>query len=229
MTKKAQPKVTLEVATINWSEPPPKRMHAIAGNDSAKRALEVVLAGEHKVVILATVRSPASDLLRAAANIAKANGIPFSGMVVPVCPCGAYGNPKEECDCSSAALLKYARKLMPMVKKADIIIETVEPQARDTARFNENEELMAIRILKARKTDRLDTSVMPSDAEELLRMAIKEYGASRDKTVAVAATVARLGGCDLIEISHITEALQYQYPAYTRWFDDFEQADVSGS
>lgn len=216
----------LEFVEINWTESSPKRMHGIPGNECTKRALEVVLAGGHRVVILSTVRSPASDLLRAAANIAKANGFPFSGMVVPVCPCGAYGNPKVECSCSMAKLKAHARKVMPMLKAADIVIETVEPLARDTTRTNEHEDRIVARILEARKAPRLDTSVLPSDAEELLRMAIKEYGTSRDKAVAVAATIARLDGCNRIEARHIAEAVQYQHPAFTRWVDDFEEASA---
>jgi magnesium chelatase family protein len=185
--------------------------------------LEVVLAGGHKVVIISTIRSPASDLLRAAANIAKANGIAFSGTVIPVCPCGAFGSPKAECSCSMAELKAHARKITPMMKAADIVIETVEPLDGDTTRAGENEDRIVARILDARKGLRPDPGVLASDAEDLLRMAIREYGTARDKTALVAATIARLGGCARIEVNHIAEAVQYQHPALTRWFDDFEE------
>ncbi len=212
----------LEFAEINWAAPSPKRMHAIAGNESAKRALEVVLAGGHKVVILSTVRSPASDLLRAAANIAKANGLPFSGTVVPVCPCGAYGNPKVECACSMAELKAYARKIVPLMKAAEIIIETVEPLARETTRTNEHEDRILARVLAARKAASPDAS-LPTDTQELLRMAMAEMGADRDKAVAVAATIARMDGSAMVQPSHMSEAIQYQHSHAARWFDQMEK------
>lgn len=213
----------LEFAEINWAEPPAKRMHAIAGNESAKRALEVVLAGGHKVVILSTVRSPASELLRAAANIAKANGIPFSGMVIPVCPCGAHGNPKEECNCSSTDLRKYARKIMPLMKAADIVIETVEPLARDTTRANEHEDRIVARVLAARMAASPDAS-LPTDTQELLHMATAEMGADRDKATAVASTIAKMDGSAIVQPNHMAEAIQYQHRHAARWFDQMEEA-----
>lgn len=215
-----------ETIQLDWKEPAPKRLHDIVGNECAKRAVEVALAGSHEVVFLATVRAPASDFLKAAAQVARENGIPFKGHVVPVCECGAYGNPKEECRCSVADLKKYARNVLPMLKTAAIVMEVVEPNAREQARGskgNEPEAAMVARVLAARKAAP-PSDTLPADAEDLLRMAISEVKASRDKAVAVAATVARLEGSTFIQANHLAEAVQYQHRHLANWTDDFEDA-----
>ena len=217
--------VTTTVCEVDWTEPEPKHLHGIRGNECAKRAVEVALSGPHEIVFLSFVRSPASDLLRAAARIAKENGLRFKGSVVPVCPCGAYGSPRIECNCSMADLQRHARKALPMLKAVPIIVETAEPRATETAGRNEPEERIVARILAARKKPPAK-ACLTADAEELLSLAIEEMGTDRDKAMAVAATIARMDGRAGIATSDVAEAIQYQHPSTARRVDDFEEAEA---
>ena len=122
----------------------------------------------------------------------------------------------------------YARKVLPMFKRAAIIMEVCEPSARDQARGikgNEPEAMMLARVLAARKSPEVP-EFLSSDCETLLRLAISEMRADRDKAVAVARTVARLGGDVRICQHHIAEALQYQHSHLANWTDSFEEAQV---
>jgi len=215
-------KVTIETAEVNWTEPQPKHLHEIPGQEAAKRAIEVALVGGHNTVFLSTVGSPASDLLRATARLAKELGIPFKGRVIPVCPCGAYGNPKVECNCSVDEMNDYCRQIMPFLHSADIVIETVAPRASETTRGNEPEATMTARILKVR-FDPGPSRTLDGDTENLLRTAISELSANREKAVTLAATIARLEGRDRIGMQHVAEAIQYQHPASRRIFDQSEE------
>jgi magnesium chelatase family protein len=215
-------KVTIETAEVNWTEPPTKHLHEIIGNEAAKRAIEVALVGGHNIAFLSTVGSPASDLLKATARLAKELDVPFKGKVIPVCPCGGYGNPKVECTCSANELNGYARKVFPFFREADVIIETTVPLARETTHSNEPESRLGDRVALARARKR-PSDFTGVDAETLLRTAISNLGGDRTKILAVAASIATLDGSQNIAAHHVAEAIQYQHPASRRAFDVFEE------
>jgi predicted ATPase with chaperone activity len=220
-------KVTIETAEVNWTEPQPKHLHEIPGQEAAKRAIEVALASGQETVFLSSVGSPASDLLRATARLARGLGIPFKGRVIPVCPCGAYGNPKVECNCSDDEINDYCRQIMPFLRSAGIIIETVASRASDTTRGNEPETMMTARIVAA--LARAEPShYLNDDVEQLVRMAASQLGANREKAVTLAATIACLDQQDRILPQHMAEAIQYQHPASRRLFDQSEEITVGG-
>jgi magnesium chelatase family protein len=200
----------VETVELNWKSPEAPRLHEIIGNEYAKRAIEVALSGSHELVILSFVQSPASDMLRAAARIASKNGIPFKGSVVPICECGGYGDPRQECSCSAADLKKYARKVLPIIKRAQIVVEVTSPRANETTRGNEPEANMVARILAARPR-MINTHSMSSDSEELMRQAILTVKCTRQTVEAVAATIAKLDCIDRIHVQHVSEAIQYQH------------------
>lgn len=215
----------VETVELNWKAPDTKRMHEILGNESAKRALEVALTGSHEVALLACTRAPASDMLRAAARIAKENSLPFKGKVIPVCPCGAYGTPKTECNCSVADLKQHAKKMLPLLHRVPMVIEVVEPRASDTTRFNEPEGLLVSRILASRK-NQVAQNGCDGAAEGLLKMAITEIGADRQNAVDVASTIARMDGRGSLQAHHISEAIQYQLSIASNWHDLVEEVKV---
>ncbi len=211
----------IEVVKINWRKPEAKRLHDIPGNEAAKRAVEVALTGSHEMVILSTIRSPASDLLRVAAKIAKDSNIPFNGTIIPVCPCGCYGHATEECNCTSKELERYILNIMQAIRDASIIIEAYEPKPAETCKGNEPESTLVSRVLETRKlSSRYD--VLDSDSEELLRHAIREIHVSRDRVIAVASTIALMDRRNRIEVQHVSEAVQYQHRYISRRFDGYE-------
>jgi len=215
----------IETVEMNWTEKPSKRLHDIIGNEMVKRAIEVALVGNHEIVFLSTINSPASDLLQATTNIAKINNIPFKGSVIPVCPCGAFGNPKEECTCSNASLKKYAKKVHPMLKKAMIIVETLAPCSYENTSQNEHEDRIISRIKTARQRNYKTNQVDPN-ANELLKMAVQELGIDRESAILVANTISNMEGSDSIQAQHIAEAVQYRNNHVVKWVDDFQSIVV---
>jgi len=214
----------IETVQLNWDKPDIKRLHEIVGNEVAKRAIMIALAGSHELVLLSTSRSPASDLLQAASRMARENNWPFKGSVVPVCACGNYGNPREECICSDATLQEYARKIRPMFKRAAIIVEVIEPNQREYKYSSEQEANIVAVVLAVRQ----DASILSlsGDAESCLKMAMTEIRCDRDKTIAVAMTIAKTDHCKTIQAQHIIEASQYQHRHMANWVDDFERVEV---
>lgn len=214
----------IENIVINWDKTAKqKQLHDILDNESAKRAIEVALSGSHEIVILASVRSPASELLRAAANIAQKHDIPFKGKVIPVCPCGALGSPKEECTCTTDELRQYDKKVVPLMRTAAMVIETVEPRASATAKHNEHEDTIVARILAARKPEGALPMPPNSGALDIMRMAVTELGADPDKIAAVAQTIARMNFSKYIGNEHVAEAAMYQSRRANKWTDPIEE------
>jgi magnesium chelatase family protein len=209
---------------LNWTTPEIKRIHEIPGNEFAKRALEVALSGSHSVVILSTIRSPASDLLRSAARIAKENGFPFKGRVVPLCKCGAFGNTLIECTCSPEECQEYAKEIGLFLKEADLLIETVEPRARETINRNEQESDIVKRIMRVQTMEKKQL-YLSRDAEDLLVNAIGSIRVNRDQTLRVAETIARMDHSeDMLKPQHIAEAAQYH--RINDWYNGFENIEV---
>ena len=207
-------------------EPKAKRLHEILANEAAKRAIEVAVAGGLEIVFISTTRAPASELLKAAARIARDElHTNFKGSVIPVCDCGAYGNPFEECSCSVAVMRKHAKVSIPMLRKAFVVIETMEPRASDTSRGYEDESQLIKRVQGA-LSYKGDPIFLALDGEELLKMAMKELHVDREKVLAVARTIAKLDHSPRMNAQHVSEAIQYQAIRGLRWFDDFEKIEV---
>ncbi len=214
----------IENVVINWDKTTKhKPLHDILDNESAKRAIEVALSGSHEIVILAGVRSPASELLHAAANIAKEHDIPFKGKVIPVCPCGALGSPKEECTCTTDELRQYDKKVVPLMRTSAMVIETVEPRASATAKRNEHEDTIVARILTARKPEGALPMPPSSGASDIMRMAVIELGADPEKIAAVAQTIARMNDSKYTGLEHVAEAAMYQHKRANKWTDPIEE------
>ena len=200
----------IEYVEVNWTEPEAKRLHEIPDNEQAKRAIEVALSGTHELVFLHTINSPASDLLKATARIAKENRIPFKGKVIPVCNCGAYGNPQHECTCSIAELKKYMNKVIPVIKSANMIIEVIEPFSYNIDR-NEPESNIVERILQARRVLKNDmpSDILSNDCEYMLETAVEQIGIDAIKVISLALTIAKMDFSKVILVHHIAEAVQY--------------------
>jgi predicted ATPase with chaperone activity len=98
------------------------KLQDIIGNESAKRAIEVALTGNHTIILLSTINSHAEDLLKATKQIAKVFSINFNGDIISLCPCKAYSNSKYECNCSISQIKKHIKKIASKVRNADIVL-----------------------------------------------------------------------------------------------------------
>ena len=151
------------------------------------------------------------------------------------CKCGYYGHPTKRCTCPPHAAEKYISKISyPLLDRFDIHVDvqSVEYDALADKKPGESSAEIKKRVNKAREIQlqRLaDTEIVcnaqmsPSqtrkyciltdEAQQTLKLAFEKLGLSArayDKVLRVSRTIADLDGCDMIENSHILEAVQYR-------------------
>lgn len=151
------------------------------------------------------------------------------------CPCGFYGSKEKECTCTPQAIQKYMGKISgPLLDRIDIQVE-VTPVKYEKLQGNEKIETSAKikeRVDKARKIQQnrykkleihSNSQLTPTLIEkycklgekekQILKKAFDTLGLSaraHDRILKVARTIADLDEKENIEISHITEAIQYR-------------------
>lgn len=151
------------------------------------------------------------------------------------CPCGYYGHPSKPCTCSPNAIRKYLSKVSgPLLDRMDIHIEVspvsfdnlsskakLEPSCKIRERVNRAREIQKERL---KSVGLLSNSQIPShilssvcelteDAKDILQMAFDKMGLSArgyDKILKISRTIADLAGSEIIDKSHICEAIQYR-------------------
>jgi len=159
------------------------------------------------------------------------------------CPCGYYNHPKKECHCSPSAIQKYMHKISgPLLDRIDMHIEVV-PVLYNELRASKQEETSAIianRVKNAREIQshrfkneegtytnaQMNSSQLKnycpltSDSEAILKMAMEKFQLSArafDRIIKVSRSIADLDNSNAIQISHISEALQYRSLDKSNW------------
>lgn len=154
------------------------------------------------------------------------------------CPCGYYGDEKHICRCSENARKKYIAKLSgPILDRIDISIEVrgVDYDKMISKADGESSSSMRKIVTNARKIqekrfrengvkifsnssmgirDIEKFCILDSKAKNMLNMAMQKFSMSArsyNKILKVARTIADIENKEVIEISHITEALQYRF------------------
>jgi magnesium chelatase family protein len=149
------------------------------------------------------------------------------------CPCGRYGDPQGECQCTPQQIAQYRSRLSaPLLERLDIHLEVprvdfsefddvalpVQASAVVAARVTQAREIQLARQGKcnARLIDaQLDRVCVPDEAgRELLDRAMKRFGFSaraRQRILKVARTIADLDGDAAISTPHIGEAITYRF------------------
>ena len=155
------------------------------------------------------------------------------------CPCGYYQVPNadKDCVCTTQQISRYKKKLSgPLLDRIDLYID-ISPVKFDQLaqkKKSESSEKILERVQKARdiQTKRFHEAgltissnaemsvedvkkfcALPEDAENLLRMAMKQFSLSArayHRIIKVARSIADLSGEENIHSSHIAEALQYR-------------------
>ena len=154
------------------------------------------------------------------------------------CPCGYYGDEKHICRCSENARKKYIAKLSgPILDRIDISIEVrgVDYDKMISKADGESSSSMRKIVTDARKIqekrfrengvkifsnssmgirDIEKFCILDSKAKNMLNMAMQKFSMSArsyNKILKVARTIADIENKEVIEISHITESLQYRF------------------
>ena len=159
------------------------------------------------------------------------------------CPCGYYNHPTKACVCSPGQVQKYLNKISgPLLDRIDIQIEIVpvpfdkisDQRQGEASSVIRNRVIQARRIQEQRYADHpgiycnaqmssklLSIYARPDDKGlSLLRNAMEHLNLSArayDRILKVARTVADLEGAELIQPSHLAEAISYRNLDRENW------------
>jgi magnesium chelatase family protein len=194
---------------------------------------------EFKKDILEMLRQPMEDnqvtISRALTTLTYPAGFMLASAMNP-CPCGYFGDPSHECNCSSGEIQRYMSKISgPLMDRIDIhiTVPSVKFKELSSESRGEKSKLIKERVNAARRRQITRFAHEPSifcnahmeprdirnyckidDASQsLLSMAITKQGLSArayDRILKVARTIADLADCDDIEVGHIAEAIHYR-------------------
>lgn len=217
-----------------------KRFEDIKGQEYAKRAIEVAIAGGHNILICGGHGLGKSTLCDAALeidetavlydNIHAYTGMGIkqsmgSGDVVLItmtpCPCGWYSDPERECTCSVDDIAKHMSVINGpngIQYEVDISVDlsSLEFEKLINVRMGESSDVVIERIAMARGIlPDVDISTASSHKENanLLRAAYIQLRLTPGQLfrhISVAATCAALAGSKVVEPLHIAEAIQYR-------------------
>jgi magnesium chelatase family protein len=152
------------------------------------------------------------------------------------CPCGYYGDPNHECNCSTSEIQRYMGRISgPLLDRIDIHITVPSVKFDELSSEHKGEDSATIRarVNRARKMqlerfhdaphiycnanmdsrDIRDYCRIDGQAQSLLATAIRQQGLSArayDRIHKVARTIADLAGTSQIELAHVAEAVHYR-------------------
>lgn len=184
------------------------------------------------------MRQPLEDGKITISRASGTSSYPCSVMLVCAmnpCPCGYYGHPVRECSCRDGAASRYLSKVSgPLLDRIDIHIEVPpvdfdklsevhkgEPSAKIKERVEAARKIQQERLkgTNANCNAQMNSAMtrefcVASDAAmKMLQLAFDKLGLSArayDKILRVARTIADLDNSEIIEATHIAEAIQYR-------------------
>ena len=184
----------------------------VIGQEHAKRALEVALAGQHTISFIGM------DEAEALAGWAVEHGL--TAWATQPCPCGYYGEPTRECTCSLSQISRWQkRKAFQNALNAEIVVECPPPYNYQVEAFvngkrGEPETVMLARV--GAKGQRPEPT-LDQTSRSLLSVATKQLGLGTDRVksmISVAQTIAALAKANQIGVAHLAEAIQYRPRKY---------------
>ncbi len=192
--------------------------------------------GTHTLEVL---RQPIEDKTVTISRARVALSFPANFMLVAAtnpCPCGYYGDPVRECTCSTAVVRRYQQRLSgPLLDRIDIHVEVPRVDYDKLTDSRRGEPSAAIRerveTARVRQRDRFreeprlqaNADMGPSDirrfcqldaaGQQLINTTLRQMQLSArayHRILKLSRTIADLAGCDIIEITHLAEAIQYR-------------------
>ena len=188
--------------------------------------------------VLEVLRQPLEDKLVTISRAQGTITYPANFMLIAAmnpCPCGYYGDPVRECTCPPPAIVRYQKRISgPLLDRIDIHVEVpridyekladkrhVEDSATIRARVQAARERQLQRLASTRLTcnaemgpaEIRDFCIVDAAGEKLLRAATQQLHLSArayHRVLKLARTIADLAASELIQMSHIAEAIQYR-------------------
>lgn len=193
---------------------------------------------EFRREVLEVIRQPLENKTVCISRVNQTLTFPAAFLLIAAlnpCPCGYLGDKKKQCHCSKQQINKYLDKLSgPLLDRIDlqISVQSVEYDTiKDKNIESETSAQMFERVQKAIETqekrfgsnsmfnahmtpDQIDKfCILTPDAEVAIKKAFDVLALSMrgyHKILKVARTIADLEGSEIIEISHIREAVMYR-------------------
>jgi len=196
-------------------------------------------ANEFPTKILELLRQPIEDKTVTISRAKQTLTFPANFMLIIAhnpCPCGFYGDPNRECSCTPNMIRRYESKLSgPLLDRIDIHVDVPRVEydkLMDDSR-GEPSDVIRERVEKARHQqqqrykslnnvysnadlgagDIQDYCVLREDAKQLLTLSVRKLqlsARSYHRVLKLSRTIADLAGTELIEVSHVAEAVQYR-------------------
>ena len=151
------------------------------------------------------------------------------------CPCGYYGHPTRPCTCSPQKVSRYLSRVSgPLLDRLDLHIEVAPVEFSHLSSHKKGESSAAIRqrvnAARAIQLKRYAGTPVRCNAQltaamvrehcrvtdagmEALKRAFERLGLSArgyDRILKVSRTIADLSGSEMIDLPHISEAIQYR-------------------
>jgi len=193
---------------------------------------------EFRKNVLEVLRQPMEE---GHVTISRANSTvtyPSNFMLVAAmnpCPCGFFGDPKRECNCSYLQIRRYRSKISgPLMDRIDIHMEVPPVPFRDLSSAEDGQSSREIleRVKKARviqserfKKMKIHTNtdmgsrhirqfcVLDAESSDLMERAMERLGLSaraHSRILKISRTIADLEGSPDIRAYHVAEAIQYR-------------------
>lgn len=190
----------------------PCRLDDVPGNEHVKRAVEVAIAGQHSIGILAERANFGNA--QALGRVAAEHGA--TAFVVKPCPCGNFESRIAACTCDADAIAEHHSSAdYENARRADIYVEAPAPGKHQIAAFlagrrGEADEHMLERV---KISAGVEVNGSEALAQTLLASAVSRNfiaADAADRVLSVSQTIARLAGENIIQPAHVAEALQYK-------------------
>ena len=179
---------------------------SIKGNECAKHAALIALAGSHSIVFIGS-HGVGKTMLRAAVNSIDPDLVTFEATP---CPCGNHNNPARECPCTPKQISKTLRG----IPVAEIVVEVCRTSSREMetklAGTSTADILPRIEPAKQFKASHGGTMQLDNNAASLLNHAYQDMGLSPDErqtAIDVSKTIAALEESKFVSAAHIAEAI----------------------
>ena len=193
---------------------------------------------EFKRNVLELLRQPMEDGKIRISRVQRSDTYPSRFMLIAAmnpCPCGNFTDPKKTCHCTPYQIQRYLSKISgPLLDRIDIHLnvprlnyeelsqkrkgnpsDVIRKHVNEARKIQEKrykaESILFNTHLESKDTDKY--CALDKEGEELLKMAILELGISArayDKILKVARTIADLDKKEMLEASHISEAISYR-------------------
>jgi magnesium chelatase family protein len=172
--------------------------------------------------VLESLRQPLEDGVISVARVGGRAVFPASFRLVAtmnLCPCGARGDPGQECSCPAVRIAAYREKVSrALLDRFDLVLTAPRPRAEELA-APPGERSVPVRervvAARARLVDGPPLRRTPA-ASDLLDRAVDRLplsGRGRVRVARVARTIAALAGSGAVAPEHVAEALSYRSPS----------------